>query len=166
MLSLHYPGLRFSQSLVTNTNRWQYTNIVWTTPEGRRLRVNVSHEIQCVAMKAVKHDWHIMHDTTKNEVRADSSAVNLTRGNLRCQKVLVIVMPEDGSKHAWIAASWKQDGSIRTHPGTSPRIGLRKRHQGEDLCREHWAILNRLRSTEHQWRSRTWRTEQHVSVAS
>ena len=60
---------------------------------------------------------------------------------------MLSVIPEDRSKDAWIAATWKQEweafGPTRVHRHVSdPGGGV----QGEDLFRENRAILNRLRT--------------------
>ena len=61
---------------------------------------------------------------------------------------MLSVIPEDRSKDAWIAAYVEAGvGSIWAHPNTSPRIGSRRRRQGEDLSRKHWTTLNRLRTS-------------------
>ena len=55
-------------------------------------------------------------------------------------------IPEDLSKDAWLAATWKQEwkasGPIRVHRHVSgPGEGVK----GENLSRKHWTTLNRLR---------------------
>ena len=57
--------------------------------------------------KAVKHDWHILHDTTKNEVPACRLKSRIPY-NKEAQDMLSVI-PEDRSKDAWIAATWKQE---------------------------------------------------------
>ena len=60
---------------------------------------------------------------------------------------MLSVIPEDRSKDAWIAATWKQEwdssGPTRVHRHISdPGEGVK----GEDLSRKHWTTLNRLRT--------------------
>ena len=60
---------------------------------------------------------------------------------------MLSVTPEDRSKDAWIAATWKQEweasGPNRVHRHVSdPGEGVK----GEDLSRKHWTTLNRLRT--------------------
>ena len=57
--------------------------------------------------KAVKHDWHIMHDTTKKEVPA-CRLKSCKPYNKEAQEMLS-VFPEDRSKDAWVATTWKQE---------------------------------------------------------
>ena len=60
---------------------------------------------------------------------------------------MLSVIPEDRSKDAWIAATWKQEweasGPTRVYRHVSdPGEGVK----GEDLSRKHWTTLNRLRT--------------------
>ena len=60
---------------------------------------------------------------------------------------MLSVIPEDRSKDAWIAATWKQEweasGPTRVHRHVpDPGEGVK----GEELCRKHWTTLNRLRT--------------------
>ena len=60
---------------------------------------------------------------------------------------MLSVIPEDRSKDAWIAATWKQEweasGPTRVHRHVSdPEEGVK----GEELSRKHWTTLNRLRT--------------------
>ena len=60
---------------------------------------------------------------------------------------MLSVIPEDRSKDAWIAATWKQEweasGPTRAHRHVSdPGEGVK----GEELSRKHWTNLNRLRT--------------------
>ena len=70
-----------------------------------------------LARKAVKHDWHILHDTTKNEV-PPCRLKSRKPYNKEAQEMLSVI-PEDRSKDAWIAATWKQEweasGPTRVH---------------------------------------------------
>ena len=82
-----------------------------------------------LARKAVKRDWHILHDTTKNEV-PPCRPKSRKPYNKEAQEMLSVI-PEDRSKDEWIAATWKPGvGSIRTHPSTPPRTGPWRRRQG------------------------------------
>ena len=60
---------------------------------------------------------------------------------------MLSVIPEDRSKDAWIAATWKQEWEAsrptRVHRHVSdPEEGVK----GEELSRKHWTTLNRLRT--------------------
>ena len=60
----------------------------------------------CLARKAVKHGWHILHDTTSNEVppcRLKSRKPYNKEG-----QAMLSVIPDDRSKDAWIAAAWNR----------------------------------------------------------
>ena len=98
-----------------------------------------------LARKAVKYDWHILHDTTKNEV-PPCRLKSRKPYNKEAQEMLSVI-PEDRSKDAWIAATWKQEweasGPTRVHRHVSdPGEGAK----GEELSRKHWTTLNRLRT--------------------
>ena len=54
-----------------------------------------------VARKAVKNDWHILHDTTKNEVAP--CRLNTRKPYNREAQEMLSVIPEDRSKDAWLA---------------------------------------------------------------
>ena len=84
---------------------------------------------------------------------------------------MLSVIPEDRSKDAWIAATWKQEweasGPTRVHRHVSdPEEGVK----GEDLSRKQWTTLNRLRTGVGRYKASMkkwdWRTVRHVSVAS
>ena len=60
-----------------------------------------------LAWKAVNHDWHMLHDTTKNEV-PPCRLKSRKPYNKEVQEMLS-VFDEDQSKDAWIAATWKQE---------------------------------------------------------
>ena len=97
------------------------------------------------AQKAVKHDWNILHDTAETEV-PPCRLKSRKPCNKEAQRILGII-PEDRSKDAWIAETWKQkwaaSGSTRVHRHVSdPGEGVK----GEDLSRKHWTTLNRLRT--------------------
>ena len=98
-----------------------------------------------LARKAVKQDWHILQDTTKNEV-PPCRLKSRKPYNKEAQEMLSVI-PEDRSKDAWIAATWKQEweasGPTRVHRHVpDPGEGVK----GEELCRKHWTTLNRLRT--------------------
>ena len=98
-----------------------------------------------VARKALKHDWHILHDTTKDEL-PPCRLKSRKPYNKETQEMLSVI-PEDRSKDAWIAATWNQEweasGPTRVHRYVSdPGEGVR----GEDLSRKQWTTLNRLRT--------------------
>ena len=65
----------------------------------------------------MKRDWYILYDTTENEV---PSCILKSRKpyNKEAQEMLSVI-PEDRSKDAWIAATWKQEweasGPTRVH---------------------------------------------------
>ena len=89
-----------------------------------------------LARKAVNHDWHILHDTTKNEV-PPCRLKSRKPYNKEAQEMLSVI-PEDRSKDAWIEATWKQEweasGPTRVHRHVSnPAEDVK----GEDLCRKH-----------------------------
>ena len=95
--------------------------------------------------KAVKHYWHILHDTTKNEV-PPCRLKSRKPYNKEAQEILSVI-PEDRSKDAWIAATWKLEweasGPTRVHRHVSePGEGVK----GEELSRKHWTTLNRLQT--------------------
>ena len=82
-----------------------------------------------LARKAVKHDWHILHDTTKHEV-PPCRLKSRKPYNKEAQEMLTVI-PEDRSKDACIAGNVEPGvGNIRTHPGTPSRIGPSRRRQG------------------------------------
>ena len=98
-----------------------------------------------LAWKAVKHDWHILHHTTKNEV-PPCRLKSRKPYNKEAQE-MISVIPEDRSKDAWIAETWKQEweasGPTRVHRHVSdPGEGDKE----ENLSRKHWTTLNRLRT--------------------
>ena len=98
-----------------------------------------------LARKAVKHDWHILHDSTNNEV-PPCRLKSRKPYNKEAQEMLSVI-PEDWSKDAWIAATWTQEweasGPIRVHRHVSdPGEDVK----GEYLSGKHWTTLNRLRT--------------------
>ena len=93
-----------------------------------------------LARKAVKHDWHIQHDTTKKEVHP-CRLKSRKSYNKEAQEMLSVIH-EDRSKDAWVAATWKQEweasGPTRVHRHISdPGEDV----EGEDLSRKHWTTL-------------------------
>ena len=89
-----------------------------------------------LARKVVRHDWHILHDTTKNEV-PPCRLKSCKPYNKEAQEMLSVI-PGDRSKDAWIAATWKQEweasGPTQVHRHVSdPGEGIK----GEDLCTKH-----------------------------
>ena len=93
-------------------------------------------QLPVLAGKAVKDDWHILHDTTKNEV-PPCRLKSRKPYNKEAQDMLSVI-PEDRSKDAWIAATWKQEweafGPTRVHRHVSdPEEGVK----GEELSRKH-----------------------------
>ena len=110
-----------------------------------------------LARSAVKHDWHILHDTTKNEV-PPRKLKSHKPSNKEAQEMRSAI-PEDRSKNAWIAATWKQEweasGPTRVHCHVSdPGEGV----EGEDLSRKHWTTLNKLRTGVGRYKAsmKTW----------
>ena len=57
-----------------------------------------------LARKAVKHDWHILHDMTTNEVPPCRLKTRKPY-NKEAQEMLSVI-PEEWLKDAWIAAMW------------------------------------------------------------
>ena len=70
-----------------------------------------------LARKAVKHDWHIMHDTTNNEM--PPCRLKSGKPYKKEAQEMLSVIPDDRSKDAWIAETWKQEweasGPTRVH---------------------------------------------------
>ena len=96
-----------------------------------------------LAWKAVKHDWNILHDTTKTEV--SPCRLNSRKPNNKEAHEMLTVIPEDRSKDAWIVATWKQEweapGPTRVHRHVSdPGEGVK----GDALSRKHCTTLNGL----------------------
>ena len=93
-----------------------------------------------LARKAVKHDWHILHDTTKNDV-PPCRLKSRKPYNKEAQEMLSVI-PEDRSMDAWIAATWKQEweasGPTRVHRYVSD--------PGEDVNGENSCPIHRPQS--------------------
>ena len=121
--------------------------------------------ILVLARKAVKHDWHILHDTPKKKcLHADSSPVSKPY-NKEAHEMLSVI-PEDRSKDARIAEMWKQEweasGPTRVHRHVpDPGEGVK----GEDLSRKHWTTLYRLRTGVGRYRAsmKKWRLANSVA---
>ena len=99
-----------------------------------------------LARKAVKHDWHILHDTAKNEV--PPCRLKSRKPYNKETHEMLSVIPEDRSKDAWIATTYKQEceasGPTRVHRHISdPGEGVKG---GDHLSRKHCTTLNRLQT--------------------
>ena len=130
------------------------TKAVMLTPMRRNQQLSTDHTWLSIrrkaaslalARRALKHDWHILHDTTKNEV--PPCRLKSRKHYNRETQEMISVIPEDRSKDAWIAATWKQEweasGPTRIHRHVSDHG---KGVKGEDFSRKHWATLNILRT--------------------
>ena len=108
-----------------------------------------------VAKKALEHDWHILHDTTKNEV-PPCRLKSRQPYNREAQEMLCVI-PKDRSKDAWIAAAWKPEreasGPTRVHGHVLDSGESVKR---EYLSRKHWKILNRTGVGSYRSSMRKW----------
>lgn len=97
-----------------------------------------------LARKAQEHVWHILHHTAT----ADLSLTRLKSRhpyNIVAQEMLWTI-PEDLSTQAWLAAAWKQQesaGPTRIHRYIQD---LGDDIKGEELPRQQWTLLNRLRT--------------------
>ena len=134
-------SLRTISGCIKPTPVFQLPVLAGIAPAGLRRKAATL----ALARKAVKHDWHILHDTTKNEV-PPCRLKSRKPYNKDAQEMLSVI-PEDRSKDAWIAATWKQEweasGPTRVHRHISdPGEGVK----GEDLRRKHWTTLTRLRT--------------------
>ena len=88
-----------------------------------------------LARKAVKHDWHILHDTTKNEV-PPCRLKSRKPYNKEAQEMLSVI-PKDRSKDTW-KQEWETSGPTRVHRYVSdPGEGVK----GEDLSRKLWTTM-------------------------
>ena len=96
-------SLRTISGCLKPTPVFQLTVLAGIAPAGQRRKAATL----AMARKAVKHDWHILHDTTKNEV--PPCRLNSRKPyNKKAQEKLSVIS-EDRSKDAWIAATWKQE---------------------------------------------------------
>ena len=106
-------SLRTISGCLKPTPVFQLAVVAGIAPAGLRRKAATL----ALARKAVKHDWHILHDTTTNEV-PPCRLKSLKPYNKEAQE-MVSVIPEDRSKDAWIAATWKQEweasGPTRVH---------------------------------------------------
>ena len=69
---------------------------------------------------------------------------------------MLSVIPEDRSKDAWIAATWKQEWEASgPHPSTLPRIGSRRRRQWRRSELKILSTLNRLRTVVGRYKAST-----------
>ena len=76
----------------------------------------------------MKNYWHILHDTTKNEV-SPCRLKSRKPYNKDAQESLSVTH-EDRSKDARIAATWKQEWEASGPTRVGPHIGPRRRRQG------------------------------------
>ena len=134
-------SLRTISGCLKPTSVFQLPVITGIAPAGLRRKAATL----ALARKAVKQDSHILHDTTKNEVHPCRLKSRKPYNN-EAQEMLSVI-PEDRSKDAWIAATWKQDREAsvptRVHRYVSdPGEGVK----GEDLSRKQLTTLNRLRT--------------------
>ena len=104
-----------------------------------------------LARKAVKHNWQILHDMTKNEV--PPCRLKSSKSYTKEAQEMLSIIPEERSKDAWLAATWKQEweasGPTRVHRHVSDPGGVK----GEELSRKHWTTLNRLRTGVRRYRA-------------
>ena len=120
--------------------------------------------------KAVKHAWHILHDTTKNEV--PPCRLKFRKPYNKEAQVMLSVIPGDWSKDAWIAATWKQEweasGPTRVHrhvsdPGARRRHGRTSEPKTLDDSKQpaNWGQSVQFKQP---WRSGDWRRVRHMWV--
>ena len=86
-----------------------------------------------LARKAVKHDWHILHDTTKNEV-PPCRLKSRKPYNKEAQEMLSVIPEVEGCVDCGNVEAGV--GSIRTHPSTPLCVGPRRGRQGRRDSRE------------------------------
>ena len=161
-------SLRTISGCLKPTPVLQFPVLAGIAPAGLRRKA----AIIALARKAVKHDWHILHDKTNNEV-PPYRLKSRTYYNKEAQEMLSGI-PGDRSKDAWLAATWKQEweasGPTRIVHRQVSDTG--EGVNGDELSRKHWTTLNWLRTgvgryrAELPRRSGDWRAVQHVSVAS
>ena len=134
-------SLRTISSCLNPTPMLQLPVLAGIAPAGLRRKAATL----VLARKAVKHDWHILHDTTKNEV--PPCRLNSPKPYNKEAQEMLSVIREDRSKDAWITPKWKQEweasGPARVYRHVSDPG---ERVKGEDLSRKHWTTLNRLRT--------------------
>ena len=109
-----------------------------------------------LARKAEKHDWHILHDTTNNEV--PPCKLKSRKPYNKEDEEMLSDISEDRSKDAWIAQRGSRSG---THPDPPEYIatGLRRRRQGRRHGSKHWTTPKRLRTG--VGRCRSWSAVAH-----
>ncbi|KAL7383791.1 hypothetical protein ABVT39_017730, partial [Epinephelus coioides] len=105
-----------------------------------------------LARKAQKYDWHILHKATTTP--APPCRLKSRHPYNKAAQELLQSIPEDLSRDAWLAASWKQTwetaGPSRIHRYIQDPGGGVK---GEDLPRHLWTLLNCLRTGVGRFRS-------------
>ncbi|KAL7881731.1 hypothetical protein AOLI_G00085790 [Acnodon oligacanthus] len=98
-----------------------------------------------LARNAQKHDWHILHKATITS--APPGRLKSRHPYNKAAQEVPQPIPEDLSRDAWLAATWKQ----MLDAGWSSRLPQYIRDpgggvKGEDLPRHLWTLLNRLRT--------------------
>ena len=141
--ALVFPAAEYGSPVWSRSPHVKKVDVA-TAPAGLRWKAATL----ALARKAVKHDWHILYDTTKIEV-PPCRLKSRKPYNKEAQEMLSVI-PEDRSKDAWIAATWKPEweasGPTRVHRYVSdPGEGVTG-VKGEDLSRKQWTTLNRLRT--------------------
>ena len=89
-----------------------------------------------LARKAVKHDWHILHDTTKNEV-PPCRLKSRKPYNKEAQEMPSL---RTGRRMHGLRQRGSRSGKHRHVSNPAKDV------KGEDLRRKHWTTLNRLRT--------------------
>ena len=100
-------SLRTFSGCLKPTHVLQLLILAGIAPAGLRRKASTL----ALARKAVKHDWHILHNTTKNEV--PQRRLKSRKPYNKEAREMLSVIPEDRSKDAWLAATWKRSGK---HP--------------------------------------------------
>ncbi|KAL7864055.1 hypothetical protein AOLI_G00154750 [Acnodon oligacanthus] len=95
--------------------------------------------------KAEKHDWHILHEAPITS--ASPGRLKSRHPYNKAAQEMLQSIPEDLSRDAWLAATWKQmweaAGPSRIQRYIrDPGGGVK----GEDLLCQLWTLLNRLRT--------------------
>ena len=98
--------------------------LAWISPAGLRLKASTL----ALARNAVKHDWHILHDTTNNEV--PPCKLKSRQPYNKEDEEMLSDISEDRSKDAWIEHRGSRSGKHPDHPSRPPLIGPRRRCQG------------------------------------
>ena len=98
-----------------------------------------------LARKAQKKDWHLLHNTTTAAL--PTQRLKSRQPFNRAAQELLQSAPGDQSTRTWLARAWKRKWEAseptRLHCYISnPDAGV----EGEDLPRQQWTILNRLRT--------------------